>query len=148
MHWRHKLRWLHTTLQHLPQDLVFTDTVSYSWHCWYILRAYFLGYFSSAFLLFQEPSGGATIPDDAVEHKAEFTTRRCWNAMEFATKYGLTLVGANYFLTDVPEAWNIIVVVGRMLLSVQICNSLEIVRDNLDAILVNRKWEPNERPSW
>lgn len=39
-----------------------------------------------------------TIPEGAVEHGAELEQRRKWDAVEFGKKYGLTLVGANYFL--------------------------------------------------
>ncbi|KII86243.1 hypothetical protein PLICRDRAFT_114452 [Plicaturopsis crispa FD-325 SS-3] len=51
------------------------------------------------FLLFEEPSSGPlVIPPDAPEHGAALEERRSWNVLEFARKYGLTLVGANFFL--------------------------------------------------
>ncbi|KAK1225807.1 hypothetical protein PQX77_011218 [Marasmius sp. AFHP31] len=50
------------------------------------------------FLLFQEPKGGYSIPQDAKEHGAALEERRSWNAVEFGKQYGLKLVGANYFL--------------------------------------------------
>ncbi|KAF6742259.1 phosphatidylethanolamine-binding protein [Ephemerocybe angulata] len=54
------------------------------------------------FLLFEEPSPDFSIPSDAIEHNAEFTARRNWNAIKFGEKYGLRLVGVNFFLTEVP----------------------------------------------
>ncbi|KAF5329603.1 hypothetical protein D9619_009388 [Psilocybe cf. subviscida] len=56
------------------------------------------------FLLFQEPKGGISIPADAPEHQSEFTSRRSWNAMAFAEKFNLKLVGVNYFLTQAMES--------------------------------------------
>ncbi|KAF9045780.1 PEBP-like protein, partial [Hymenopellis radicata] len=56
------------------------------------------GYHRYTFILFEEPAGGLTIPEGAVEHGAELEQRRKWSAFEFGKKYGLTLVGANYFL--------------------------------------------------
>jgi phosphatidylethanolamine-binding protein len=53
-----------------------------------------------AFLLFEEPPSGFDIPQDAVEHKAEFDDRSKWNAESFARKNGLRLVGVNFFLTE------------------------------------------------
>ncbi|PAV17652.1 PEBP [Pyrrhoderma noxium] len=50
------------------------------------------------FLLFKEPGSGYSIPGDAAEHGTELEQRRKWDAMDFAKRYGLTLVGANYFL--------------------------------------------------
>ncbi|KAG7090452.1 hypothetical protein E1B28_009568 [Marasmius oreades] len=50
------------------------------------------------FLLFQEPKGGISIPEDAKEYGAALEERRSWNAVEFGKQYGLKLVGANYFL--------------------------------------------------
>ncbi|KAF8153813.1 PEBP-like protein [Crassisporium funariophilum] len=55
------------------------------------------------FLLFQEPSGGVSIPDNAVEHDGAREKRRSWKAIAFAEKYNLKLVGANFFLTETPE---------------------------------------------
>ncbi|KAI0051554.1 PEBP-like protein [Auriscalpium vulgare] len=49
------------------------------------------------FLLFQEPSGFA-LPPDAPEHRSEKDDRKTWNAVEFGRRYGLTLVGASFFL--------------------------------------------------
>lgn len=51
-----------------------------------------------AFLLFEEPKGGVTIPQGAVEYGKKLEERRSWNAMKFAKEYGLKLVGANFFL--------------------------------------------------
>ena len=56
------------------------------------------------FLLLQEPIEGATIPSGAVEHKSDPKSRAKWNAMAFAEKYNLKLVGANYFLTQEGQA--------------------------------------------
>ncbi|KAF5347604.1 hypothetical protein D9756_010683 [Leucocoprinus leucothites] len=50
------------------------------------------------FLLFQEPEGGISVPDGAVEYGAKLEERRSWNAIKFANEYGLKLVGANFFL--------------------------------------------------
>ncbi|KAJ3481916.1 hypothetical protein NLI96_g7330 [Meripilus lineatus] len=53
------------------------------------------------FLLFQEPTGikdGFTVPTDAPEHGAALEERRSWNAIDFGKKYGLKLVGVNFFL--------------------------------------------------
>lgn len=55
------------------------------------------------FLLFQEPPGGLIIPAEAVEHKGNAKERAKWNAVEFAEKYNLKLVGVNYFLTQVTK---------------------------------------------
>ncbi|KAH8111361.1 phosphatidylethanolamine-binding protein [Phellopilus nigrolimitatus] len=49
------------------------------------------------FLLFQEPSGGYTLPIDAPEFGAELEQRLSWSGMDFAKRHKLTLVGANYF---------------------------------------------------
>lgn len=49
-------------------------------------------------LLFQEPGGGFTVPEGAVEYGEALEERRSWDAVSFGEKYGLTLVGANYFL--------------------------------------------------
>lgn len=51
----------------------------------------------SVFLLFQEPIGGISIPANAVERNADPSSRKQWNAMEFARKFDLKLVGANFF---------------------------------------------------
>ncbi|XP_006456376.1 hypothetical protein AGABI2DRAFT_211293 [Agaricus bisporus var. bisporus H97] len=50
------------------------------------------------FLLFEEPKGGVTIPQGAVEYGTALEQRRSWNAMKFAGQYNLKLVGANFFL--------------------------------------------------
>ena len=53
------------------------------------------------FLLFQEPTGikdGFAVPPDAPEHGAALEERRSWNAIDFGKKYGLKLVGVNFFL--------------------------------------------------
>ncbi|THH10430.1 hypothetical protein EW145_g1338 [Phellinidium pouzarii] len=49
------------------------------------------------FLLFQEPPGGYALPTDAPEFGSELESRRSWSGLEFAKRYELTLVGANYF---------------------------------------------------
>ncbi|KAF6744595.1 phosphatidylethanolamine-binding protein, partial [Ephemerocybe angulata] len=41
-----------------------------------------------------------SIPSDAIEHNAEFTARRNWKRDQFGEKYGLRLVGVNFFLTE------------------------------------------------
>ncbi len=56
------------------------------------------------FLLFQEPKGGITIPDGAPEYGAALEERRSWDALAFADKYVLTLLGANFFLCKVEPA--------------------------------------------
>ena len=55
--------------------------------------------FNQVFLLFEEPAS-FSIPGDAVEHVATLKDRRSWNAGAFAEKYGLKLVGANFFVTQ------------------------------------------------
>ncbi|EJF61651.1 PEBP-like protein [Dichomitus squalens LYAD-421 SS1] len=57
------------------------------------------------FLLFQEPTGPEvfTVPQGAPEYGAALEDRRSWDPIAFAGKYGLKLVGANYFLVTSPE---------------------------------------------
>ncbi|KAF9457374.1 PEBP-like protein [Collybia nuda] len=50
------------------------------------------------FLLFEEPKLGYTIPEGAPEYGAALEERRSWNAVDFGKRYGLKLVGANFFL--------------------------------------------------
>jgi len=50
------------------------------------------------FLLFEEPVGGYEIPPDAPERGAEVEQRRGWSVVAFGEKYGLKLVGADFFL--------------------------------------------------
>ncbi|PFH47277.1 hypothetical protein AMATHDRAFT_77273 [Amanita thiersii Skay4041] len=50
------------------------------------------------FLLFEEPAGGITIPQGEPEYGSALEERRSWDAMAFARKYNLKLVGANFFL--------------------------------------------------
>lgn len=50
------------------------------------------------FLLFEEPIGGYEIPAGVPECGAELERRRSWNAVAFGEKYGLKLVGADFFL--------------------------------------------------
>jgi len=50
------------------------------------------------FLLFEEPTGGYEIPTDAPEYGAELEQRRSWDAVAFGERYGLKLVGADFFL--------------------------------------------------
>ena len=87
-----------TTLLHLPKGRAITDTVS-SWinskqrsnsNC-----------VTLVFLLFEEPYGGVKIPTDAPE--SDEKDRKGWDAIKFADKYDLKLVGANYFMTEVPK---------------------------------------------
>ena len=53
------------------------------------------------FLLFEEPAHGYTVPLEAIEHNAEFTSRVNWDAVKFAEEYGLRLAGVNFFFTEV-----------------------------------------------
>lgn len=50
------------------------------------------------FLLFEEPIGGYKIHADAPEYGAGLEQRRSWSAVAFGEKYGLKLVGADFFL--------------------------------------------------
>ena len=58
-----------------------------------------------AFLLFQEPVGSEpfVVPPGVPEHGAALEERRSWNPIEFADRYGLKLVAANYFLVRSAE---------------------------------------------
>ncbi|KIM37786.1 hypothetical protein M413DRAFT_448296 [Hebeloma cylindrosporum] len=58
------------------------------------------GFHRYVFLLFQEPIGGINVPIEAVERKGDLNMRPKWNAMAFAERYNLRLVGANFFLTE------------------------------------------------
>ncbi|KAH7884177.1 phosphatidylethanolamine-binding protein [Phlebopus sp. FC_14] len=49
------------------------------------------------FLLYQEPSPDFSIAPDAPEHKNGARDRAKWSAQSFAQRYGLKLVGVNYF---------------------------------------------------
>jgi hypothetical protein len=55
----------------------------------------------AVFLLFQEPASGISIPQGEPEYGAALEERRSWNALEFAKKYDLKLIGANFFLCRV-----------------------------------------------
>lgn len=57
------------------------------------------------FLLFQEPASTEAflVPQGEPEYGAALEERRSWNPVAFAEKYGLKLVGANYFLVRAPE---------------------------------------------
>ncbi|KAG6856814.1 hypothetical protein H0H87_000513 [Tephrocybe sp. NHM501043] len=57
-----------------------------------------------AFLLFEEPASGFTVPEGATEYGAALEERRSWNALDFGKKYGLRLVGANLFLVQAADA--------------------------------------------
>ena len=57
---------------------------------------------ASVFLLFEEPTGGYNIPAGALEYGVELEQRRDWDALAFGEKYGLRLVGANFFLSGDP----------------------------------------------
>jgi len=53
------------------------------------------------FLLFREPKTGSySVNAEEDLGGNEFTQRRNWNAIEFANKKGLTLVGATFFVVD------------------------------------------------
>jgi len=56
------------------------------------------------FLLFEEPAGGFTVPESAPEYGAALEERRNWNAVDFGIRYGLKLVGANFFLVQAAPA--------------------------------------------
>jgi len=53
---------------------------------------------ASVFLLFEEPVGGYEIPAGAPEYGAGLGQRISWDAVSFGKKYGLKLVGADFFL--------------------------------------------------
>lgn len=55
------------------------------------------------FLLFREPKDFAPTIKDVGAPSNEFTDRRNWNAMEFAKKNGLALVGATFMQVEVAE---------------------------------------------
>lgn len=56
------------------------------------------------FLLFQEPASvPIEIPQGEPEYGATLEERRSWNAIDFAQKYGLVLVGANFFICRSTE---------------------------------------------
>ncbi|KAH9476658.1 OV-16 antigen [Psilocybe cubensis] len=48
-----------------------------------------------------EPPEGVSIPDNAIERKAEPGSRSKWDAMKFAHQCKLKLVGVNFFETEV-----------------------------------------------
>ena len=50
------------------------------------------------FLLFREPAEGYEVPPDAIEFNERH--RKCWDGMDFAKRYGLQLVGANFFVVS------------------------------------------------
>ena len=52
------------------------------------------------FVVFREPVGGITIPQNAPERGSELEQRRKWSAVEFGKTYGLELVGINYFVLN------------------------------------------------
>ena len=53
---------------------------------------------ASVFLLFEEPVGGYEIPAGAPEYGAGLGQRIRWDAVAFGKKYGLKLMGADFFL--------------------------------------------------
>jgi hypothetical protein len=53
--------------------------------------------------LFEEPIGGYEIPPGAPEYGAGVEQRRGWNAVAFGEKYGLKLVGADFFLLKAAD---------------------------------------------
>ncbi|KAI0794945.1 phosphatidylethanolamine-binding protein [Abortiporus biennis] len=57
------------------------------------------------FLLFQEPRSvdGFSVPEGSPEYGAALEERRSWDAVKFADKYGLKLVGANFMLIRAVE---------------------------------------------
>ena len=58
-----------------------------------------------AFLLFQEPASAEpfSVPHGEPEYGTALEDRRSWDAIAFAKKHGLKLVGANFFLVTSPE---------------------------------------------
>ncbi|OCH91729.1 PEBP-like protein [Obba rivulosa] len=52
------------------------------------------------FLLFEEPPSREPllVPPEAPEHGVTLEERRSWDPLTFGERYGLTLVGANYFV--------------------------------------------------
>jgi len=61
------------------------------------------------FLLFEEPIGGYEIPASAPEHGAGLEQRRGWNGITFGEKYGLKLVGADFFLLRAVDSVSVAV---------------------------------------
>ena len=59
--------------------------------------------YMSVFLLYQEPTVDFVIPTQAPEYKSGSKDRAKWNAASFADKYGLKLVGVNYFIVKGDE---------------------------------------------
>jgi len=57
----------------------------------------------AVFLLYQEPSGGFSIPTRAHEYKSGSKDRAKWNAARFADEYELKLVGVNYVVVRGDE---------------------------------------------
>jgi len=55
------------------------------------------------FLLFEEPVGGYEIPAGAPEYSAKPEQRRGWDAVAFGGKYGLKLVGVDFFLLKAAD---------------------------------------------
>jgi hypothetical protein len=55
------------------------------------------------FLMFQEPNTPLNIPLGSPEYGSTLEERRSWNALEFAERYGLKLVGINFFLLDATD---------------------------------------------
>lgn len=56
------------------------------------------------FLLFQEPSSSPVkIEEGAPEYGSALEERRSWDVMQFAEKYGLKLVGANFLTLKAVE---------------------------------------------
>ncbi|KAG2746459.1 PEBP-like protein, partial [Suillus brevipes Sb2] len=49
-------------------------------------------------LLYEEPNAGFSISADAPERRNQPANRKNWNATMFADKYGLKLIGVNYFI--------------------------------------------------
>jgi hypothetical protein len=61
------------------------------------------------FLLFEEPIGGYDIPASAPEHDTELGGRRNWDAVDFGEKYGLKLVGADFFISKATDPGPVVV---------------------------------------
>jgi hypothetical protein len=93
-HSRLNLRLPHIALQTLQSAVAHIDTVIYLLLLPFVPRNKVL----LAFLLFLEPPSPdpLEIPADAPEHKNERPERRKWNVWDFAERYGLKLVGANF----------------------------------------------------
>jgi hypothetical protein len=55
------------------------------------------------FLLFEEPVGGYEIPALAQEHEIKLEQRKGWDVVAFGRKYGLKLVGSDFFVSKAAD---------------------------------------------